>query len=70
MKVPCKLCIAYAACKCKEVIECDKLYNYIKKTSRFPQRILPNTCEIGGAQGVVFYTNRKPDYGWGLRRLK
>ena len=59
MKVPCKLCVTYAICKCKETIECDKLFNYIKNTDRYPQRILPNTSEIGAVDGYVFYTNKR-----------
>lgn len=59
MKVPCKLCVVYASCKTKETIKCDKLYNYVRKTNRFPQRILPNTIEIGEAKGITFFPSPK-----------
>lgn len=62
MKVPCKLCITYAVCKCKETIRCDKLFNYVKTTNRYPQRILPNTLDIGQMEGSTFFTNRKAKY--------
>ena len=61
MKIPCKDCLVLSACKQKERIDCNDLYDYVDKRNSFPKQ-LPKVVNI--RRGTSLYGLRKGTTRW------